>query len=93
MRRTLNISSLFWALPVLVAALAGGVVARPVTEVKVTADASNGFGTIRGVVRDDGGSPIAAATVAIFKAGTQDAFSICFDHNGGKAIPIVGANG
>ncbi|MBK8465620.1 MAG: TonB-dependent receptor [Chloracidobacterium sp.] len=28
-------------------------------------------GTIRGVIRDDGGSPIAAATVAIFRAGTS----------------------
>jgi len=28
-------------------------------------------GTIRGIVRDDGGSPIAAATVAIFRAGTS----------------------
>jgi len=45
--------------------------ARPSGEVKVTAEANNGFGTIRGVVRDDAGSPIAAATVAIFKAGTQ----------------------
>lgn len=33
--------------------------------------ATNGnFGVIKGVVRDDGGSPIADATVAIFKAGT-----------------------
>lgn len=29
-----------------------------------------GFGTIRGVVRDNGGSPIADATVAIFRVGT-----------------------
>lgn len=72
MRRTLNLSSLFWALPVLFTALAGGVIARPVSDAKVTADANNGFGTIRGVVRDEGGTPIASATVAIFKAGTQN---------------------
>ncbi|MEO8648128.1 MAG: carboxypeptidase-like regulatory domain-containing protein [Acidobacteriota bacterium] len=29
-----------------------------------------GLGTIKGIVRDEGGSPIADATVAIFKAGT-----------------------
>ncbi len=37
----------------------------------VIIDRQNAFGTIRGVVRDDSGSPIADATVAIFKAGTQ----------------------
>lgn len=34
-------------------------------------DRQNSFGTIRGVVRDDSGSPIEDATVAIFRAGTQ----------------------
>jgi hypothetical protein len=34
-------------------------------------DRQNTFGTIRGVVRDDSGSPIGDATVAIFRAGTQ----------------------
>src|SRR5689334_14670594 len=37
----------------------------------VIIDRQNTFGTIRGVVHDDSGSPIADATVAIFKAGTQ----------------------
>jgi hypothetical protein len=37
----------------------------------VILDRQNAFGTIRGIVRDDSGSPIADATVAIFKAGTQ----------------------
>ena len=37
----------------------------------VIIDRQSTFGTIRGVVRDDSGSPIADATVAIFRAGTQ----------------------
>lgn len=37
----------------------------------VIIDRQNTFGTIRGIVRDDSGSPISDATVAIFRAGTQ----------------------
>jgi len=37
----------------------------------VIIDRQNAFGTIRGIVRDDAGSPIADATVAIFRANTQ----------------------
>ncbi|MGH7784796.1 MAG: carboxypeptidase-like regulatory domain-containing protein, partial [Candidatus Binatia bacterium] len=36
----------------------------------VVVDRATNLGVIRGVVRDDGGSPIADATVAIFRAGT-----------------------
>src|SRR5262249_1358327 len=39
--------------------------------VSATVESANYFGTIRGVVRDDGGNGIAGATVAIFKGGTQ----------------------
>lgn len=39
----------------------------PVTPLSVKAN----LGTIKGVVKDDGGNPIADATVAIFKAGTS----------------------
>ncbi|MFL6373238.1 MAG: carboxypeptidase regulatory-like domain-containing protein [Pyrinomonadaceae bacterium] len=61
------------ALPLLVMALVTGALAAPKDKSSgnVVIDRQNAFGTIRGVVRDDGGSPIADATVAIFKAGTQ----------------------
>ncbi|HKP68698.1 MAG TPA: TonB-dependent receptor [Pyrinomonadaceae bacterium] len=38
--------------------------------VTVTVTSTGNLGVIKGMVRDDGGSPIADATVAIFKAGT-----------------------
>jgi len=41
------------------------------TNAVVTANVGSNFGTIKGVVRDDGGNPIADATVAIFKLGTS----------------------
>lgn len=37
---------------------------------EVVVERATNLGVIRGVVRDDGGSPIADATVAIFRAGT-----------------------
>jgi hypothetical protein len=37
----------------------------------VIIDRQNSLSTIRGVIRDDSGSPIADATVAIFRTGTQ----------------------
>lgn len=43
----------------------------PATGTTVTATQYGNLGVIKGVVRDDGGSPIADATVAIFKAGTS----------------------
>ncbi|HMT08450.1 MAG TPA: carboxypeptidase regulatory-like domain-containing protein [Pyrinomonadaceae bacterium] len=41
------------------------------TNAVVTANAGSNFGTIKGVVRDHVGNPIADATVAIFKLGTS----------------------
>jgi len=55
----------------MIAAFAAGVWAAPATSVNVSVERNNTLGTIRGVVRDDDGSPISDATVAIFKAGTQ----------------------
>lgn len=52
----------------LVIALAGVVSASAAT---ITTSGAGNLGVIKGVVRDDGGNPIADATVAIFKAGTQ----------------------
>ncbi len=37
----------------------------------VTSEKTNGLGIIKGMVRDNGGSPIADATVAIFRVGTS----------------------
>lgn len=52
------------------AALASPVHANNPTAV-VSATTSGNFGTIKGIVRDSSGSPIADATVAIFKLGTS----------------------
>lgn len=56
----------------LVVAWVGSASAHASTgSVTVTVTSSGNFGVIKGIVRDDGGSPIADATVAIFKAGTS----------------------
>ncbi|MEO6051595.1 MAG: carboxypeptidase regulatory-like domain-containing protein [Pyrinomonadaceae bacterium] len=39
--------------------------------VNVTVERSGNLGVIKGIVRDDGGSPISDASVAIFRAGTS----------------------
>lgn len=50
---------------------AAGVLAAPVSNVAVKAESGTNLGVIKGVVRGDDGSPIAEATVAIFRAGTS----------------------
>ena len=52
---------------VLLAIVSAGYAATP-SATTITVQAASGLGTIKGIVRDDGGSPIADATVAIFKA-------------------------
>src|SRR6185503_4329569 len=54
---------------VMLALASVGLASAPVYS-SATARVGN-LGTIKGMVRDDGGSPIADATVAIFKAGTS----------------------
>lgn len=55
----------------LLAAFAGAAAARtPVSAEVIVEPSSGGLGVIKGVVRDQGGSPIAEATVAIFRQGT-----------------------
>ena len=54
----------------LVVAFVGSVSAHASTGT-VTVTSTGNLGVIKGIVRDDGGNPIADATVAIFKAGTQ----------------------
>jgi carboxypeptidase family protein len=58
------------ALVFLSTVLAAGIFVSPARGAVVTVERSN-LGVIRGVVRDDGGSPIADATVAIFRSGTS----------------------
>ncbi|MEQ1923450.1 MAG: carboxypeptidase regulatory-like domain-containing protein, partial [Pyrinomonadaceae bacterium] len=56
----------------LLIAVSATVVAAPATiPVNITIENKSGLGTIKGVVRDAGGSPIADATVAIFRSGTS----------------------
>ena len=45
--------------------------AAPAANPTVVLNNNNPLGTIKGIIRDDGGSPIAEATVAIFRAGTS----------------------
>jgi hypothetical protein len=52
-------------------ALASAAMAAPPVVVAESSGQSGNLGIIKGIVRDDGGSPIADATVAIFKAGTS----------------------
>jgi hypothetical protein len=52
--------------------LGAAVYAEPTkANLVVIAESGNSLGTIRGVVRDEGGGPIAEASVAIFRAGTS----------------------
>ncbi len=56
----------------LLIAVSATVVAAPVSKpATITIENKNGLGTIKGVVRDAGGNPIADATVAIFRTGTS----------------------
>ena len=47
--------------------------AAPATNSTVVLNNNGPLGIIKGIIRDDGGSPIAEATVAIFRAGTSKA--------------------
>jgi hypothetical protein len=51
------------------AALAFG--SEPVSPATITIEKSSNVGIIKGIVRDEGGSPIAEASVAIFRNGTS----------------------
>lgn len=64
--RSINIAKLI--LLVLALASAGSASAPTLTAVN---SAGGNLGIIKGIVRDDGGNPIADATVAIFKVGTS----------------------
>ena len=57
---------------ILIAMICAGFVLVPDSQAATltTTNGKGGLGTIRGMVRDNGGSPIADATVAIFRVGT-----------------------
>ncbi len=56
---------------VLLTAIGATVIAAPTAKANVTIEVNSNLGIIKGIVRDDGGSPIADATVAIFRGGTS----------------------
>ncbi len=55
---------------VMLAMISAGLVRAPDVHAELVIEKNGNLGIIKGVVRDDGGSPIADATVAIFRAGT-----------------------
>ena len=70
--RFFNSNSPFILLALLVLVIGpAAAFAAPIAHGRVTAEDKGGVGIIRGIVRDDGGSPISDATVAIFRAGTS----------------------
>lgn len=56
---------------VMIAVITIGLVCAPDARAEVAIEKNGNLGIIKGVVRDDGGSPIADATVAIFRVGTS----------------------
>ncbi len=52
-------------------AAAVSVIAAPAARAGIVIEKTGNLGVIKGIVRDDGGSPISDATVAIFRAGTS----------------------
>jgi hypothetical protein len=66
-----------------IAAFSGGLHAE------VAIERATNLGVIRGVVRDDGGSPIADATVAIFRVGTKRLLKQVYSANDGSFLAKV----
>lgn len=66
-----QLKSLLTASVILIAALSTAYAAPPTIVISANADRGGNLGVIKGMVRDDGGTPIADATVAIFRAGTS----------------------
>ena len=55
----------------LLTASSAAIAAAPTVNTNITIEQNGTLGVIRGVVRDEGGSPIGDAIVAIFRAGTS----------------------
>jgi len=62
---------IFQILFVLLVPVSAAMAAAPAASANLTVEPGGTLATIRGIVRDDGGSPIAEATVAIFRAGSS----------------------
>ena len=71
MASTTNLKRLLQSAFVLITAIGATVIAAPDAHASVTIEVNSNLGVIKGIVRDDGGSPIADATVAIFRGGTS----------------------
>lgn len=56
---------------VMLTVITAGLICAPDAQAEVAIEKNGNLGIIKGVVRDDGGSPIADATVAIFRVGTS----------------------
>ncbi len=75
MRFTNSLKSFSWSclrpLFLLLITATGIFAAASAAGAKITIEKSGSLGVIRGIVRDEGGSPIGDATVAIFRGGTS----------------------
>ena len=60
-----------WPALMVLFSVTSGFAATPVSAASVIVESNTTLGIIRGIVRDDGGSPIADASVGIFRAGTS----------------------
>lgn len=68
---TINSTQLVRTLCLLLISISAVCIAVPSAEAGVVIETQGNLGVIKGVVRDDGGRPIADASVAIFRAGTS----------------------
>lgn len=66
-----NAKNIIGPIFVLLAVVSAGLTCAPDARAAVVIEKTGNLGIIKGVVRDNGGSPIADATVAIFRAGTS----------------------
>jgi len=71
MRFTIKAKRLFTLGSMLLIAATGVFASAPKGGASVVIESNSNLGIIKGVVRDDGGTPIADASVAIFRSGTS----------------------
>jgi len=68
---TVKIKRSFQILFLVLIPIPAAFASAPAANSTVVLNNNSPLGTIKGIIRDDGGSPIAEATVAIFRAGTS----------------------
>ena len=68
----LLIKKLFGAVLIVLTVVSAAFISAPETQAKVIVEKNGSIGIIKGIVRDNSGSPIADAFVSIFRAGTSD---------------------